>query len=61
MKGQVSAYVYTSRINVEDPNYEGLNRIADTLFSPDIACFHILTVFQHGAEQLPCKAIELFE
>lgn len=45
-------------INVEDPDYEGLDRLADTLFSPDIAWFHILTFLHYGAE-LACKAIEV--
>lgn len=44
-------------IDIENPDYEGLNRLADTLFSPDISWFHILTFLHYGAE-LACKGFE---
>lgn len=47
-------------IDVEYLDFEGLDRLADTLFSPDIAWFHILTFLHYGAE-LVCKGIEVSE
>lgn len=44
-------------INLEEPDYQALDTIADELFRQDITWFHILTFLHYGAE-LACKAIE---
>lgn len=46
-------------IDLEEPDYGSLGRLADTLFCPDISWFHILTFLHYGAE-LACKGFEAY-